>query len=72
MEALIDKYTEDVEAKLPLANALSSPASSYLPNGRPREVKMYGRASCKFAVEHIRTCRCPSLLDPRGRERAAA
>lgn len=44
MEALIDKYPEDVEAKLLLANSLSSPASSYLPNGRPREGKMYGRA----------------------------
>lgn len=44
MEALIDKYPNDVEAKLLLANSLSSPASSYLPNGRPREGKMYGRA----------------------------
>lgn len=44
MEALIDKYPDDVEAKLLLANSLSSPASSYLPNGRPREGKMYGRA----------------------------
>ena len=44
MEALIDKYPDDVEAKLLLANSLSSPASSYLPNGRPRDGKMYGRA----------------------------
>lgn len=44
LEALIDKYPEDVEAKLLLANSLSSPASSYLPNGRPREGKMYGRS----------------------------
>jgi len=44
MEALIDKYPEEIEAKLLLANSLSSPASSYLPNGRPREGKMYGRA----------------------------
>jgi tetratricopeptide (TPR) repeat protein len=44
LEALIDKYPDDVEAKLLLANSLSSPASSYLPNGRPREGKMYGRA----------------------------
>ncbi len=44
MEALISKYPEDVEAQLLLANSLSSPASSYLPNGRPREGKMYGRS----------------------------
>ncbi len=44
LEALISKYPEDVEAQLLLANSLSSPASSYLPNGRPREGKMYGRA----------------------------
>lgn len=44
MEALIDKYPEDVEAKLFLANSLSSAASSYLPDGRPREGKLYGQA----------------------------
>ena len=44
MEALINKYPDDVEAKLLLANSLSSAASSYLPDGRPREGKMYGRA----------------------------
>lgn len=44
MEALINKYPDDVEAQLLLANSLSSPASSYLPDGRPREGKMYGRA----------------------------
>ncbi len=44
MEALIDKYPDDVEAKLILANSLSSAASSYLPNGRPRDGKMYGKA----------------------------
>ena len=44
MEALISKYPDDVEAKLLLANSLSSSASSYLPDGRPREGKMYGRA----------------------------
>ena len=44
MEALIDKYPDDVEAKLLLANSLSSSASSYLPNGRPRDGKMYGKA----------------------------
>lgn len=44
MEALIDKYPQDVEAKLLLANSLSSPASSYLPDGRPREGKLYGQA----------------------------
>ena len=43
MEALIDKYPEDVEAKLLLANSLSSPAGSYLPDGRPREGKIYGQ-----------------------------
>jgi tetratricopeptide (TPR) repeat protein len=44
MEALINEYPDDVEAKLLLANSLSSAASSYLPDGRPREGKMYGRA----------------------------
>lgn len=44
MEALIDKYPEDVEAKLLLANSLSTPAASYLPEGRPREGKLYGQA----------------------------
>ncbi len=44
LEALISKYPDEVEAQLLLANSLSSPASSYLPNGRPREGKMYGRA----------------------------
>ncbi len=43
-EALISKFPDEVEAQLLLANSLSSPASSYLPNGRPREGKMYGRA----------------------------
>lgn len=43
MEALIDKFPEDVEAKLILANSLSSPAGSYLPDGRPREGKIYGQ-----------------------------
>ncbi len=47
MEALIDKYPQDVEAKLLLANSLSSPASSYLPDGRPREGKLYGQAILK-------------------------
>jgi tetratricopeptide (TPR) repeat protein len=44
MEALIDKYPEDVEAKLFLANSLSSSASSYAPDGRPRDGKLYGQA----------------------------
>lgn len=44
LEAMISKYPDEVEAQLLLANALSSSASSYLPNGRPREGKMYGRA----------------------------
>jgi tetratricopeptide (TPR) repeat protein len=44
MEALIDKYPDDVEAKLFLANSLSSSASSYAPDGRPRDGKLYGQA----------------------------
>jgi tetratricopeptide (TPR) repeat protein len=44
MEALIDRYPDDVEARLLLANALSTPASSYAPDGRPREGKLYGQA----------------------------
>lgn len=43
MEALIDKYPADVEAKLLLANSLSTPTGSYLPDGRPREGKIYGQ-----------------------------
>lgn len=43
MEDLIDKYPEDVEAKLLLANSLSTPAGSYLPDGRPRDGKIYGQ-----------------------------
>ena len=43
MEALIDKYPDDVEAKLLLANSLSTPAGSYLPDGRPRDGKIYGQ-----------------------------
>ncbi len=53
MEALIDKYPNDVEAKLLLANSLSTPASSYLPDGRPREGKLYGQAILKnLLVSH--------------------
>ena len=44
MEALIDRYPSDVEAQLLLANTLSTPASSYAPDGRPREGKLYGQA----------------------------
>lgn len=44
IEALIDKYPDDVEAKLFLANSLSSAASSYAPDGRPRDGKLYGQA----------------------------
>lgn len=44
MEALIDKYPDDVEAKLFLANSLSSSASSYAPDGRPRDGKLYGQS----------------------------
>lgn len=44
MEALIDRYPADVEAKLFLANLLSTPPGSYAPNGRPREGKLYGQS----------------------------
>lgn len=57
MEALIDKYPSDVEAKLLLANSLSTPGGSYLPDGRPREGKLYGQAILKNLLvtnpEHI-------------------
>lgn len=43
MEALIDKYPNDIEAQLLLANSLSTPAGSYLPDGRPRDGKIYGQ-----------------------------
>jgi len=43
MEALIDKYPNDIEAKLLLANSLSTAPSSYLPNRRPRSGKIYGQ-----------------------------
>lgn len=43
METLIDKYPNDIEAKLFLANSLSTPAGSYLPDGRPRDGKIYGQ-----------------------------
>jgi len=44
MEALIDKYPDEIEAKLFLANSLSSSASSYAPDGRPRDGKLYGQS----------------------------
>lgn len=44
LEALVSKYPDEVEAQLLIANALASPAGSYLPDGRPREGKMYGRS----------------------------
>jgi tetratricopeptide (TPR) repeat protein len=44
LEALISKYPGEVEAQLLLATSLASPPSSYLPDGRPRDGKMYGRA----------------------------
>jgi tetratricopeptide (TPR) repeat protein len=44
MEALIDRHPSEVEAQLLLANMLSTPASSYAPDGRPREGKLYGQA----------------------------
>jgi tetratricopeptide (TPR) repeat protein len=50
MEALIDRYPEDVEAKLFLANTLSTPPSSYAPDGRPREGKLYGQAILRYLL----------------------
>jgi hypothetical protein len=44
MEALIDRFPSDVEAQLLLANTLSTPVSSYAPDGRPRDGKLYGQA----------------------------
>ena len=44
MEALIDRFPDDVEAQLLLANSLSTPTGSYSPDGRPREGKLYGQA----------------------------
>lgn len=44
MEALIDRFPADVEAQLLLANTLSTPTSSYAPDGRPRDGKLYGQA----------------------------
>lgn len=44
LEALVSKYPDEVEAQLLIANSLASAPSSYLPDGRPREGKMYGRA----------------------------
>ena len=44
MEALIDRYPEDIDAKLFLANTLSTPTGSYAPDGRPRSGKLYGQA----------------------------
>ena len=47
LEALIDKYPDEVEAKLFLANSLSTAPSSYGPDGRPRPGKLYGQAILK-------------------------
>ena len=44
IEALIDRYPDDIEAQLLLANSLASSPSSYTPSGRPASGKMYGRA----------------------------
>lgn len=44
MEALVDRFPSDVEAQLLLANTLSTPVSSYAPDGRPRDGKLYGQA----------------------------
>ena len=43
LEALIDKYPDEIEAKLFLANSLSTSVASYGPDGRPRPGKMYGK-----------------------------
>ena len=43
MEALVDRYPEQIEAQLFLARTLSAAPSSYDPEGRPREGKVYGQ-----------------------------
>lgn len=43
MEALIDRYPDEIEAQLFLARFLSAAPSTYAPDGRPREGKVYGQ-----------------------------
>ena len=43
MEALIDRFPDDIEAQLFLARFLSASPGSYDPQGRPREGKVYGQ-----------------------------
>ncbi|MDX1939653.1 MAG: tetratricopeptide repeat protein [Saprospiraceae bacterium] len=43
MDALIDAYPDEVEAKLFLATALSTSVSTYDPEGRPKPGKVYGQ-----------------------------
>ncbi len=47
MEALIDAYPEEIEAKLFLAASLSAGVSTYAPDGRPRTGKVYGQMLLK-------------------------
>lgn len=43
MEALIDRYPDEIEAQLFLARSLAVAPSTYAPDGRPREGKVYGQ-----------------------------
>ncbi|MGH7452716.1 MAG: tetratricopeptide repeat protein, partial [bacterium] len=43
MEALLDHHPNDIEAQLFLARFLSAAPSTYAPDGRPREGKVYGQ-----------------------------
>ncbi|MCB0278330.1 MAG: tetratricopeptide repeat protein [Calditrichaeota bacterium] len=47
MEALIDAYPEDVQAKLFLANTLSSGVATYKADGSPAPGKLYGQMILK-------------------------
>lgn len=43
MEALIDRYPDEIEAQLFLVRSLAVAPSTYAPDGRPREGKVYGQ-----------------------------
>ena len=43
METLIDRYPDEIEAQLFLARSLAMAPSTYAPDGRPREGKVYGQ-----------------------------
>ncbi len=47
MEALIDAYPDEVEAKLFLAASISAGVSTYGPDGRPKTGKVYGQMLLK-------------------------